>query len=119
MQPSPRRATPGAEVVLVSARGPRWVGDIAAAAGVDGRAICCNGAVVCDLAERRVLDSHPLRSEVSAALVAALRERAPGVAFASEREQLAIREPAYVPLWHDRRTSVRAGRARRSCASRS
>ena len=89
----------GIEVVLVTARNPRWVGDVAAAAGLDGRAVCCNGAVVYDLAERRVVASHPLRSEISSALVTALRGRAPGVAFACELESVAIREPAYVPLW--------------------
>jgi Cof subfamily protein (haloacid dehalogenase superfamily) len=89
----------GVEVVLVTARNPRWIGEIAADAGLDGRAVCCNGAVVYDLAARRVVASHPLATEISAALVAALRQRAPGVAFACELETVAVREPAYVPLW--------------------
>ena len=101
----------------MSARGPRWIADIAADAGVDGRAICCNGAVVWDIAERRVLDSHALGSEVAAALVAALRERAQGVAFAIEREQLAIREPAYVPLWDIPDERPRARTRSTPCAS--
>jgi Cof subfamily protein (haloacid dehalogenase superfamily) len=89
----------GIEVVLVTARNPRWIGEVAAAAGLDGRAICCNGAVVYDLAERRVVDSHPLAGDVARALVEALRRRAPGVAFACELDTVAVREPAYVPLW--------------------
>ena len=36
----------GAEVVLVTARPPWWVEDLAAEAGAGDIAICCNGAVV-------------------------------------------------------------------------
>jgi Cof subfamily protein (haloacid dehalogenase superfamily) len=89
----------GVEVVLVSARAPRTVVEVAAEARVDGRAICCNGAVVYDLAAGRVVASHPLGTDAAQALVGSLREHAPGVAFACEREAIAIREPAYVPLW--------------------
>jgi hydroxymethylpyrimidine pyrophosphatase-like HAD family hydrolase len=83
----------------VSARNPRNVGVVAADAGIDGRAICCNGAVVFDVAEQRVVAAHTLEADVALELVRSLRERAPGVAFACERETLAIREPDYVPLW--------------------
>lgn len=89
----------GIEVVLVSARNPRGIRDVVAAAGFVGRAICCNGAVVYDLEEERVVAAHPLAADVGRALVEALRERAPGVAFACELEGFAVREPAYVPLW--------------------
>ena len=56
----------GIEVVLVTARNPRWIGEIAAHAGVEGRAVCCNGAVVYDLAARRVVASHPLAMMLTA-----------------------------------------------------
>jgi len=74
----------GREVVIVSARAPHWLRPIAADLGLDGYALCCNGAVA---------------PEVAARVVQALRKAAPGVAFACERESMAIREPEYVPLW--------------------
>jgi Cof subfamily protein (haloacid dehalogenase superfamily) len=89
----------GIEVALVTARNPRGLAPVAEAAGFEGRAICCNGALVYDVGARRVVATHELAAEVAGALVAKLRERAPGVAFAVERDSLAIREPAYVPLW--------------------
>jgi Cof subfamily protein (haloacid dehalogenase superfamily) len=89
----------GVEVVLVTARNPRGLAPVAEAAGFEGRAICCNGALVYDVGARRVVATHTLATQVAAALVTALRDRAPGVAFAVERDSVAIREPAYVPLW--------------------
>ena len=52
-----------------------------------------------DLHERRVLHDYSLQPAAAARIVAALRERAPGVAFACERAGGAVREPDYVPLW--------------------
>jgi hydroxymethylpyrimidine pyrophosphatase-like HAD family hydrolase len=86
-------------VVLVTARNPRGLAPVAQDAAFEGRAICCNGALVYDVAARRVVATHTLAGEVAGALVSTLRERAPGVAFAIERDAVAIREPAYVPLW--------------------
>jgi Cof subfamily protein (haloacid dehalogenase superfamily) len=92
-------ADAGVEVVLVTARNPRGLAPVAEAAAFDGRAICCNGALVYDVGARRVVATHELAAEIAAGLVATRRERAPGVAFAVERNSVAIREPAYVPLW--------------------
>ena len=89
----------GREVVIVSARAPHWLREIAADLGLDGYALCCNGAVVYDLAAARPVRHHPLAPEIAGRVVRALREAAPGVAFACERESIAIREPGYVPLW--------------------
>jgi Cof subfamily protein (haloacid dehalogenase superfamily) len=84
----------GLEVVIVTARGPRTIRDIADELGVDGTAICSNGALVVDLATRRVVRQRLLESEVALELVHALRERLPGIRFAVEHEAFA-HEPGF------------------------
>ncbi len=84
----------GIEPVLVTARGPRTVGDIAVELGVRGEAICSNGAIVLDLRTRRVRRLREIETEVALELVRALRERLPGILFAVEREAFA-HEPGF------------------------
>jgi Cof subfamily protein (haloacid dehalogenase superfamily) len=81
-------ATP-LEVVLVSARGPRGVGEVVDAAGLSGAAIASNGGAIVDLATRRVVRERAIETEVAAALVREIRERLPGVLFAVERDTFA------------------------------
>ncbi len=81
-------ATP-LEVVIVSARGPRGVGEVVDAADLAGTAIASNGAAIVDLATRRVIRERAIESEVAAALVADIRERLPGVLFGIERDAFA------------------------------
>jgi Cof subfamily protein (haloacid dehalogenase superfamily) len=81
-------ATP-LEIVIVSARGPRGVGEVVDAAGLAGTAIASNGAAIVDLATRRVIRERAIESEVAAALVADIRERLPGVLFGIERDAFA------------------------------
>ena len=50
----------GLEVVLASARPPHWLSEIAADVGTGDLAICCNGAVVHDLRERRTVHHFAL-----------------------------------------------------------
>jgi HAD superfamily hydrolase (TIGR01484 family) len=54
---------------------------------------------VWDSAAQRAHRSYELAPATADRLVRALREAAPGVAFSCERHGVAIREPAYVPLW--------------------
>lgn len=89
----------GLELVLASARPPHWLAELAADLGAGDVAICCNGAVVHDLRARRTRHHFALPAAAGERIVRALRTAAPGVAFACEREAVAIREPAYVPLW--------------------
>ena len=93
-----RAADAPLEIVLVTARGPRTVGDIAAELGVSGEAICSNGAIVLDLQTRTVLQMRTLETEVARRLVAGLRARLPGISFAVEWERLA-REPQFQNDW--------------------
>ena len=84
----------GVEVVLVTARGPLTVGEIAAELGIRGEAICSNGATVLDLDSGRILRMRTIETEVALELVHGLRERLPGILFAVEREALA-HEPGF------------------------
>jgi Cof subfamily protein (haloacid dehalogenase superfamily) len=96
-----RARAAGITIVLVSARGPRGVAEIAEAAVNDGLAICSNGAVVFDLARREVVRHRPLASEVAERLIRSLRERLPDVCFAAETELRFSLEPAFKGAWDD------------------
>jgi len=67
-------------------------------AGVTGLAICCNGAIVYDLATDDLVGHTPLAPATAQRLVAALRATAPGVCFAVERGLLFGQEPRYAAL---------------------
>ena len=84
----------GVEVVLVTARGPRTVRELAAELGIHGEAICSNGAIVLDLDSGRILRMRTIETEVTIELVHGLRDRLPGILFAVEREALA-HEPGF------------------------
>jgi hydroxymethylpyrimidine pyrophosphatase-like HAD family hydrolase len=83
----------GVELVMVTARPPRWLGAIADAVGGHGRVICLGGAAVWDLASGRALDVCGFDDAVAGALVADLRAAVPGVRLAFER----IDGPAFDP----------------------
>jgi len=90
----------GCEVTLVTARAPLWLRPVLEDLGLaSGYAVCSNGAIVYDFARGRPFLHYTLTAAVSARIVTALREAAPGVAFAGERESVSYREPEYVPLW--------------------
>jgi Cof subfamily protein (haloacid dehalogenase superfamily) len=84
----------GIQVVVVTARGPRSVRVLAREAGLDGNAICSNGAIALDLASGEVVRTRPLGQEVAARLVRELRARLPGILFAAESEEFAL-EPGF------------------------
>lgn len=87
-------AEAGIEPVLVTARGPRTVAEIAAELVVHGEAICSNGAIVLDLASGAIARLRELETEVALELVHGLRARLPGILFAVERETFA-HEPGF------------------------
>lgn len=88
----------GAAVVIVTARSPRSVRDLAREAGISGEAICANGAMVFDLDADEIVDHLPLPSEVGRRIATALRERLDGVVFGWELELRFGSEPAYEAL---------------------
>jgi len=88
----------GIVVVLVTARPPRILRQIAHDADVTGLAICCNGAIVYDLAADTIVGHTPLSSVVAQRLVAALRVTVPGVCFAVECGVQAGQDPRYAAI---------------------
>jgi Cof subfamily protein (haloacid dehalogenase superfamily) len=84
----------GIRIVLVTARGPRSVRILAAEAGLDGSAICSNGAIALDLSSGDVVSARTLGPEIAGRLVRELRARLPGILFAVETEEIAL-EPGF------------------------
>jgi Cof subfamily protein (haloacid dehalogenase superfamily) len=77
-----RRA--GIAFVAVTGRPARSVRMLNDRLGLEGFAVCGNGAVLYDLDNDTVLDQTLLAAEVALRIVGGLREAAPGVAFAWE-----------------------------------
>ena len=84
----------GLQIVLVTARGPLTIHEIASELGTGGTAICSNGALVIDLATQEIQRQRLLETEVAIRLVHELRERLPGIRFAVEHEGFA-HEPGF------------------------
>jgi Cof subfamily protein (haloacid dehalogenase superfamily) len=82
------------DIVIVTARGPLTIHEIAAELGIAGRAICSNGALVVDLATGEIVGERLLETEVALELVHTLRERLPGITFAIEHRDFA-HEPGF------------------------
>lgn len=75
----------GIETVIVTARPPRWLDELAHVVGPRGIALCGNGAFVYEVATRRVLDEHVFERPVLLDVIADLRAAIPGISFAAER----------------------------------
>src|SRR6266487_298228 len=88
-----RRA--GVTFVAVTGRPPRSVRSLNERIGLEGIAICANGALVYDLDTDTIQDQTPLAAEVALRIVRGLREAAPGVAFAWEDAEGFSCEPAW------------------------
>ncbi|MBI3943551.1 MAG: HAD family phosphatase [Chloroflexi bacterium] len=85
----------GITVVLVTGRPPRSVRGMAQDAGVQGLAICCNGAIIYDLDQEAVVQHSPMSIEVATRLIADIRRAVPGVCFALEFGLTFGWEPAF------------------------
>jgi hypothetical protein len=72
----------GIEVLVVTARPPRWLVPVAALG--HGTVICLNGALVLDVATSRAVEVHPMDDDLVAGIVADLRHALPGSVFAAE-----------------------------------
>ena len=83
--------------VMVTARPPRRVREIAQGIGFHGVAICGNGAIVYDPANDLVLRQHALEALTARSLIEELRAAIPGICFATESGLTYGQEPAYVP----------------------
>lgn len=85
----------GIEVVLVSARHPRFLRPKAEAAGVDGLAVCSNGAILYDPQRDRIVHHESLDPESARRLIRGMRAALPGVYFAFELGAEFGWEPAF------------------------
>lgn len=80
-----RRVVEDTPFVLVTGRPPRWMPAIVDALGIDGIAVCANGAVLYDTGSDRVLHSSEIDPVRLHDVTGELRRVLPGCAFAVER----------------------------------
>jgi HAD superfamily hydrolase (TIGR01484 family) len=99
----------GLLVVLVTGRPPRWMGQVAAATGHTGVAICANGALLYDLHTETVLAERLLGPDELRSIAARLREDVPGLLFAVEYGMDFAHEPGYEHGWEIGVPDVRVG----------
>ncbi|MDO5502304.1 MAG: HAD family hydrolase [Actinomycetia bacterium] len=85
----------GIETVLVTARPPRWLHDLAGVVGRHGIAICGNGAFIYAVERREVIETHCFDAQVLAAIITDLRAEVPQVRFAVETAS----GPAFEERW--------------------
>jgi Cof subfamily protein (haloacid dehalogenase superfamily) len=89
----------GIELVVVTARPPRWVDHLEDVAGGHGTVICCNGAFVYEVLRRTVIQAHGILPSLARAIAADLRAALPGVGFAAELPEGIVLEREY-PVLH-------------------
>ena len=85
----------GIQVVLVTARPPRWLHELADLVGDHGIVLCCNGAFVYDVRSRQVLHEHCLTAADVGEIAMDLRNALPGIVFAVESRLGFGRERGY------------------------
>jgi Cof subfamily protein (haloacid dehalogenase superfamily) len=100
----------GIVVVIVTARGPGSIVELAQDAGIDGSAICSNGGLIIDLASGAVVRERLLETAMAIQLVHGLRERLPGIVFAVEHEAFA-HEPGFAAWGWEPPAGTRVGDA--------
>jgi Cof subfamily protein (haloacid dehalogenase superfamily) len=100
-----RAAQAGARIVIGTARPPREVQEVAAAAGIAGVAVCSNGAVVYDLATGEVTITGPLPLTLAERVADVLTPALDGIAFAVETGHRALTGPGFDHV--SRRSTVR------------
>jgi HAD superfamily hydrolase (TIGR01484 family) len=102
----------GAGFVLVTGRPPRLMGDIAAAFGKPGTAICSNGALIYDLRSGAVVEENPIPPAALAEAARRLRAVAPGIGLAVEYAYELAADDRYEPdAWDAGVTLQRVGDA--------
>lgn len=85
----------GTEIVIATARPPRFVDRLAESTGLTGTAVCGNGALVYDIETRTVVSSRVLPMVLARQVATALAAAVPEVGFALETGNQVLYEPAY------------------------
>jgi Cof subfamily protein (haloacid dehalogenase superfamily) len=75
----------GTPFVLVTGRPPRWIAPVAESTGLNGYAVCSNGAVLYDIGTDRVLATHGLDPMLLHDVTHALERAVPDIRVAAER----------------------------------
>lgn len=88
----------GVPVVLATGRPPRWMRRIREVVAT-GTAVCCNGAVLLDLASFELLDEQQLGPDLLRRITAGLRAAQTDMWFAVEHGFEFRHEPVYKPRW--------------------
>ena len=88
----------GVEIFFVTGRPPRWMGDVREAFDF-GSAICCNGGLLYDMHNDKVLEQWLIQPVEMQKAVDILRKTIPNVSFAVESNDHFHREKAYTPRW--------------------
>nr|WP_226963436.1 HAD family hydrolase [Tetrasphaera sp. F2B08] len=100
----------GIETVIVTARPPRWLHDLAHVVGAHGIAICGNGAFVYAVEAREIVEQHCFDPVVLADVMADLRRALPQVLLATETATGPFFEDGWPdPRRETERVVVRAG----------
>jgi Cof subfamily protein (haloacid dehalogenase superfamily) len=85
----------GTTVVLVTARPPRWMDELADVVGGHGIALCGNGAFTYEVASRRVVAHRLMDADLVRQLAEDLRQELPEASFALESVAGFAREEAF------------------------
>ncbi|MDQ3403553.1 MAG: Cof-type HAD-IIB family hydrolase [Actinomycetota bacterium] len=96
--------------VLVTGRPPRWIPPVSSEAGLNGYAVCANGAIVLDIGASRLVSVHGLDAMVLHDVVETLETVMPGLRVATEHATVGpfveddlgfATEPGYSNPWGD------------------
>ncbi|MGW1346500.1 HAD family hydrolase [Kribbella sp. NPDC002412] len=89
----------GSVFVMVTARPPRWLHDLADLVGEHGVAIVANGAILYDVVRRQPIRTRMIDPAVALEVAQAIRAEIPEVEFAIERPDRYGQEPHYLNRW--------------------
>lgn len=97
----------GVTIVMISARPPRIIRKFAQSTGIGGLAICCNGAIIYDLDQDKILRQQALQPHQVEHLMTCLRSSFSDLSFAGENGLEVVCEEAFHPFrsQHDTRLS--------------
>lgn len=91
----------GLTIAFVTARPPRIVRDLAREIGLEGVAVCSNGAILYDLAREEILHHSPLGGSLAQRIIQAVRLADPEALFAVEYGHMLGYEPRFPRIFEE------------------